>query len=268
MKAGAMFEKCETFDGSGSDAALTKEMMIDRWRGLCRAVLTGETAQLMTNTRELWNQMDDATKAGLKLQVQFHETRPIGIELPKSMKVKIQETQPMVKGATQSSSYKPATLENGIVIQVPPFVTDGEEIIVDPSDNPALQSLRWKKFPVLDDGFVALADCMGTDAAVVQAVTVSRTFEGAAIVTKGLSAGDTWYATTVGIAMLVGAIGLLTSLVIFGGHRTGGITGGGNSDLLDPKLLRHRDRGCHPASLETLCWILALVFNVEIEPNG
>ena len=79
---------------------------------------------------------------GLKLQVQFHETRPIGIELPKSMKVKIAETQPMVKGATQSSSYKPATLENGVVVQVPPFVTEGEEIIVDPSENRYLERAK------------------------------------------------------------------------------------------------------------------------------
>jgi elongation factor P len=79
---------------------------------------------------------------GLKLQVQFHETRPIGVELPKSMKVKIAETQPMVKGATQSSSYKPATLENGVTVQVPPFVTEGEEIIVDPSENRYLERAR------------------------------------------------------------------------------------------------------------------------------
>jgi elongation factor P len=58
------------------------------------------------------------------------------------MKVKIAETQPMVKGATQSSSYKPATLENGIVVQVPPFVTDGEEILVDPSENRYLERAR------------------------------------------------------------------------------------------------------------------------------
>ena len=69
-KASAMFEKCESFDGSGSDAALSKELMIDRWRGLCRAVLTGKTEQLMANTRELYQSMDDATKAGLKVQAE------------------------------------------------------------------------------------------------------------------------------------------------------------------------------------------------------
>jgi elongation factor P len=81
-------------------------------------------------------------QAGLKLQVQFHETKPIGIELPKTMKVKIAETQPMVKGSTQSSSYKPAILENGITVLVPPFVSDGEEIIVDPSENRYLERAK------------------------------------------------------------------------------------------------------------------------------
>ena len=72
---------------------------------------------------------------GVKLQVQFHEQKPIGVELPKTIKAKIATTEPMVKGSTASASYKPAVLENGLTVQVPPFVTDGEEIIVDPSEN-------------------------------------------------------------------------------------------------------------------------------------
>jgi elongation factor P len=79
---------------------------------------------------------------GIKLQVQFHETRPIGIELPKTIKARIAETEPMVKGATASASYKPAKLENGIIVQVPPFVTDGEEIVVDPSENRYLERAK------------------------------------------------------------------------------------------------------------------------------
>ena len=59
----------------------------------------------------------------------------LGIELPKTIKAKIVETQPMVKGSTASASYKPATLENGVTVLVPPFVGEGEEIIVDPTDN-------------------------------------------------------------------------------------------------------------------------------------
>ena len=78
----------------------------------------------------------------VKLQVQFYEGRPFGVELPKTVKAKIVETQPMMKGATASASYKPATLENGVVVQVPPFVTAGEEIIVDPSENRYIERAR------------------------------------------------------------------------------------------------------------------------------
>src|SRR5437763_2234460 len=73
--------------------------------------------------------------SGLKLNVHFHEHRAVGVELPKTIKAKIVETQPMVKGSTASASYKPATLENGVTVLVPPFVGEGEEIIVDPTDN-------------------------------------------------------------------------------------------------------------------------------------
>jgi elongation factor P len=78
----------------------------------------------------------------VKLQVQFYEARPIGIELPKTIRARIATTEPMVKGSTASASYKPATLENGVVVQVPPFVTDGEEIIVDPSENRYLERAK------------------------------------------------------------------------------------------------------------------------------
>lgn len=70
-RAAVMFEKCEELDlGSGSDAPLTRELMLDRWRGLCRAAFTGETAQLMQNSRELFLAMDEGTKAGLRLQAE------------------------------------------------------------------------------------------------------------------------------------------------------------------------------------------------------
>ena len=66
-----MFDKCEELDlGSGSDAALSRELTLDRWRGICRAVFTGETAQLMANAKELFASMDDVTKAALRQQAE------------------------------------------------------------------------------------------------------------------------------------------------------------------------------------------------------
>ena len=69
-KAAAMFEKCEDLGSEGSDAKLQNSLTVDRWRGLCRAVLTGETKQLMPNALELYQSMDEATKAGLKVQAE------------------------------------------------------------------------------------------------------------------------------------------------------------------------------------------------------
>jgi hypothetical protein len=69
-KAAAMFERCEDLSGEGSDAKLEDELTVDRWRGLCRAVLTGKTEQLMPNALDLYRSMDDATKAALRQQAE------------------------------------------------------------------------------------------------------------------------------------------------------------------------------------------------------
>ncbi len=66
-KASEMFARCETFDTAGSDAAQTKELMVDRWRGLCRAVFTGETKQMLDNAKELYLEMDEPTKESLRV---------------------------------------------------------------------------------------------------------------------------------------------------------------------------------------------------------
>ena len=71
---------------------------------------------------------------GLKLQVEFYEGAPIGIDLPPSMELTVTSTEPTMKGATISNVNKPATLENGVTITVPPFVNEGDRIRVDPSE--------------------------------------------------------------------------------------------------------------------------------------
>ena len=79
---------------------------------------------------------------GLKIQVQFYEQRPIGVQLPKTIRAKVADTQPMMKGSTASASYKPAVLENGVTVQVPPFIEVGAELLVDPSDNRYLERAK------------------------------------------------------------------------------------------------------------------------------
>src|SRR5215831_2935685 len=71
--------------------------------------------------------------AGLRIQAEFYEGAPIGIDLPPSMELTVVQTEPSLKGATVSNANKPATLENGVTIQVPPFINEGDRIRVDPS---------------------------------------------------------------------------------------------------------------------------------------
>lgn len=70
----------------------------------------------------------------LKIQVEFHDGTPIGVALPASMELSVTSTEPSLKGATVSNVNKPATLENGVTIQVPPFVNEGDKLRVDPTE--------------------------------------------------------------------------------------------------------------------------------------
>tara|TARA_B100001057_G_scaffold428412_1_gene453874 strand:+ start:86 stop:646 length:561 start_codon:yes stop_codon:yes gene_type:complete len=67
----------------------------------------------------------------LEVSVSFYNEKPISIDLPNQVTCKIETTDVALKGQTVSSSYKPATLDNGLNIQVPPFIESGDEIIVD-----------------------------------------------------------------------------------------------------------------------------------------
>ena len=67
----------------------------------------------------------------LQVSVSFYNENPLSVELPNQVQCKIEATDAALKGQTVSSSYKPATLDNGLNIQVPPFIEAGDEILVD-----------------------------------------------------------------------------------------------------------------------------------------
>jgi len=64
------------------------------------------------------------------IRVEFYDVEPVGIELPPTVDLIVKETVPGIKGATASAQVKPATLETGLVIQVPPFVNEGDKVRV------------------------------------------------------------------------------------------------------------------------------------------
>jgi elongation factor P len=70
----------------------------------------------------------------LKVTVEFYEGKPISVELPATVDMVVMETEPGLKGATVSNVTKPAKMETGLVVQVPPFITEGEKIRVNTAE--------------------------------------------------------------------------------------------------------------------------------------
>lgn len=70
---------------------------------------------------------------GMQVVVESHEGKPISVELPEHVTLEVVETEPTVKGQTASSSYKPSTVDNGLRVMVPPYVSVGEKIVVNTS---------------------------------------------------------------------------------------------------------------------------------------
>lgn len=69
------------------------------------------------------------------IQIDFYEERPVGIDLPNTVTLEVVDTEPSMKGATASASYKPAKMETGLTVQVPPFIEVGTKIIIDTREN-------------------------------------------------------------------------------------------------------------------------------------
>ena len=76
------------------------------------------------------------------MEIEFFEGKPVGISPPSTVELQVVETEPTLKGATASASYKPAKLETGVTIQVPPFIQVGDRVRVDPSDGKYLERVK------------------------------------------------------------------------------------------------------------------------------
>jgi elongation factor P len=93
-----------------------------------------ENYEQMHLTKELLGDATDYLIPQLKVKVEFYEGKPISVELPATVDMTVVETEPGIKGATVSNVTKPAKMETGLVVQVPPFITEGEKIRVNTSE--------------------------------------------------------------------------------------------------------------------------------------
>ncbi len=91
---------------------------------------TSTYEQIHISTEALGDSMDYLIRRRRSIRVEFYDVEPVGIELPPTVDLVVKETVPGIKGATASAQVKPATLETGLVVQVPPFVNEGDMIRV------------------------------------------------------------------------------------------------------------------------------------------
>ena len=82
-------------------------------------------------TKDIVGEKGKLLTENLQVTISFYNESPISVELPNQLKCKIDSTDVALKGQTVSSSYKPAILDNGLSIQVPPFIESGDEVIID-----------------------------------------------------------------------------------------------------------------------------------------
>jgi elongation factor P len=76
------------------------------------------------------------------VEVELYDGKPIGVSSPSTVDLAVVDTEPSMKGATASASYKPARLETGVTIQVPPFIQVGDKVRVDPSEGTYLERVK------------------------------------------------------------------------------------------------------------------------------
>ena len=93
-----------------------------------------ESYEQMHLTKDLLGDAINYLIPQLKVTVEFYEGKPISVELPASVDMTVVETEPGLKGATVSNVTKPAKMETGLVVQVPPFINEGEKIRVNTSE--------------------------------------------------------------------------------------------------------------------------------------
>ena len=93
--------------------------------------MNNESYEQMGLSAEVLGDAVDYLIPGLKLKIEMYEGRPVGIELPGTVDMKVMETEPAIKGASVSNVGKPAKMESGLVVNVPPFISEGDRIKID-----------------------------------------------------------------------------------------------------------------------------------------
>jgi len=95
--------------------------------------MNGETFEQVGLSNDVLGDAVSYLIPNIKIGIEFYEGRPVGIDLPLNVTMKVVETEPSIKGASVSNVGKPAKMETGLVVQVPAFINEGDVIRIDTS---------------------------------------------------------------------------------------------------------------------------------------
>jgi len=104
--------------------------------------MNSETFEQTALSPEVLGNAVDYLVPNTALRVEMHDGSPVGIQLPVSVELAVVETEPAIKGASVSNQNKPAKLETGLVVNVPPFISEGDRVKVDTSTGVYLERAR------------------------------------------------------------------------------------------------------------------------------
>jgi len=101
-----------------------------------------ENFEQMTIQRDVVGEQADFLQESMQVSMEIYEGRPLAVTLPTSVVMEIKEADPVVKGQTASSSYKPAILENGARIMVPPHIEAGTKVVVNIAERAYMERFK------------------------------------------------------------------------------------------------------------------------------
>jgi elongation factor P len=119
-----------------------KEMQFLFMEGDLATFMDQENFEQLAISRELIGDPADFLKDGMIVQVKLHEGVPLSVDLPQTVVLELVEADPVVKGQTASSSYKPGKLENGRRVMVPPHLEAGTRVVVNTTDGSYLERAK------------------------------------------------------------------------------------------------------------------------------
>jgi elongation factor P len=135
LRTGAMFEhrfrSADAIEKINVDEVQMEYLYAD---GEDYCFMNTENYEQIHLNRDILGDSVDYLIPNLQIQVEFFDGKPVGIELPQTVELTVVETEPGLKSATASSVSKPAKTETGLVVQVPPFINEGEKIRVDTAE--------------------------------------------------------------------------------------------------------------------------------------